>query len=303
MHPAPSIIVFTVLSGLGLGMVFWAGLGLGPDHGAARWWIAVLALGFAAGGGAASAGHLARPDRAWRAFSQWRSSWLSREACLMVAALGTFGMYAAGWTLGGVRFWPVGWIAAGLALATVYATAMIYAQLRTVPRWSLTPTPQTFLAFAGAGGLMGVEAASALGGADVSAGRVLLALALTAGVAVWWQTEAAGAGRRSTGSDIGTATGLGRLGRVRLFEPPHTGSNYLLDEMAYRVGRRRAYQLRLIGAVAGFLVPLALTLLAPLLGGWLMVPALVSHVAGVMALRWLFFAEAEHVQAFYYGMR
>jgi len=73
--------------------------------------------------------------------------------------------------------------------------------------------------------------------------------------------------------------------------------------MAYRVGRRRAYQLRLIGAVAGFLVPLAFTLLAPLLGGWLMVPALVSHVAGVMALRWLFFAEAEHVQAFYYGMR
>jgi DMSO reductase anchor subunit len=303
MHPAPSIIVFTVLSGLGLGMVFWAGLGFGPDGGAFRWWVAVVALGLAGAGGVASAGHLARPDRAWRAFSQWRSSWLSREACLMVAALGVFALYAAGWCLGGARFWPLGWIASGLALATVYATAMIYAQLKTVPRWSLTPTVQMFLAFSGVGGFLGVQGALALSGEDVSAGWLALGLALSAGFAVWWQTEAAGAGRRSTGSDIGTATGLGRIGRVRLFEPPHTGRNYLLDEMAYTVGRRRAHQLRLIGAWAGFLVPLALSLLAMLAGGWLLIPALILHLAGMLALRWLFFAEAEHVQALYYGMR
>ena len=303
MHPAPSIVLFTVLTGLGLGMIFWTGLGLGPDEGPYRWWVSVLSIGLAVAGAAASTGHLARPDRAWRAFSQWRSSWLSREACLMVAALGAFGIYAAGWCLGGARFWPLGWIVAGFALATVHATAMIYAQLKAVPRWSLTPTVPAFLAFAGAGGLLGAEAAAALAGAEVAEGAVLLALALAAGVAVWWQTEAAGAGRRSTGSDIGTATGLGRLGRVRLFEPPHTGRNYLLDEMAFRVARRRAWQLRLVGAVLGFLVPILLGLLAWPLGGWLMVPALLAHLAGMLALRWLFFAEAEHVQALYYGMR
>ena len=39
-HPAPSIIVFTVLSGLGLGMIFWIGLGLGGES---HWfgWLAV----------------------------------------------------------------------------------------------------------------------------------------------------------------------------------------------------------------------------------------------------------------------
>jgi DMSO reductase anchor subunit len=31
--------------------------------------------------------------------------------------------------------------------------------------------------------------------------------------------------------------------------------------------------------------------------------ALVAHVTGMLALRWLFFAEAEHVQALYYGKR
>jgi hypothetical protein len=30
---------------------------------------------------------------------------------------------------------------------------------------------------------------------------------------------------------------------------------------------------------------------------------LASHVAGVLAARWLFFAEAEHVVGLYYGVR
>lgn len=306
MHPAPSIIVFTVLSGLGLGMMFWAGAGLGPEEGAFRWVVSVLALGMAAAGGAASTGHLARPDRAWRAFSQWRSSWLSREACLMVAAIAVFGAYAALWCLWGVRLWGLGWLAAGLAAATVYATAMIYAQLASVPRWSLTPTPQLFVGLSAAGGLVGTEAAARLSGSSAAAGWAILALVLAAGLAVWWQTAAAGAGRRSTGSDIGTATGLGRFGRVRLFEAPHTGSNYLLDEMAFRVARKRAYQLRFLGGALGFGVPLLFLVLAavmPIGSGLLALLALASHVAGMLALRWLFFAEAEHVQAFYYGMR
>ena len=29
MHPAPSVILFTTLSGLGFGLLFWLGLGFG----------------------------------------------------------------------------------------------------------------------------------------------------------------------------------------------------------------------------------------------------------------------------------
>ncbi len=53
----------------------------------------------------------------------------------------------------------------------------------------------------------------------------------------------------------------------------------------------------------GYLAPLVLVLLGLILGGWLLAPALAAHVAGMLALRWLFFAEAEHVQALYYGRR
>lgn len=303
MHPAPSIVLFTVLSGLGLGLMVWLGLGLGPDEGAFRWLATALALALAGAGGLCSTGHLGRRENAWRAFSQWRSSWLSREACLMVAALAVFGLYAAIWCLGGVRVWGLGLAASALSVATIYSTAMIYAQLKTVPRWSATPTPVLFLVIGLTGGMLANAAVAGLVGAAVSGGLAALALVLAIGVTIWWQTSAAGAVRTSQGSSLESATGLGFMGRVRSFEAPHTGSNYLLKEMAYEIGRRHAFELRRIGAVLGFLVPLVLSVVALLIGGWLMVLAFAAHLAGMLALRWLFFAEAEHVQALYYGHR
>ncbi|MEM7742136.1 MAG: DmsC/YnfH family molybdoenzyme membrane anchor subunit [Pseudomonadota bacterium] len=308
MHPAPSLIIFTVLSGLGLGIIAWMGLGLGSESHLFGWIAGPLALAVAGIGGAMSVGHLARPDRAWRAFSQWRSSWLSREACLMVAAKVTFTIYLALWLLLDLRIAPLGWVAAALAGATVYATAMIYAQLRTVPRWSATPTPHLFIAMMMSGGVLAGSAIKALVGLDVPTGYVLLWLVGAAGTVVWWQTQAAGAPRGHDGSTMETATGLTGLGRVRQLEPPHTGSNYLLKEMAFEVGRKQAFKLRRFGALLGFLVPIMLALLAwgflPLgLAGVFLLLAVFCHVAGAMALRWLFFAEAQHVQALYYGMR
>src|SRR4051795_11224736 len=82
MHPTFSIVLFTTAAGAGFGLLFLLGLGaplwlLPPDS---LFGLAGLgtALVFAVGGLASSVFHLGRPERAWRAFSQWRSSWLSR---------------------------------------------------------------------------------------------------------------------------------------------------------------------------------------------------------------------------------
>ena len=101
------------------------------------------------------------------------------------------------------------------------------------------------------------------------------------------------------GGTIGEATGLGHLGKVRLLESPHSGENYLLKEMAHEVGRKHAQKLRIITLLFACLLPAVLLLLtAP--GHTTAAIAVVLHLIGLFASRWLFFAEAEHVVALYY---
>ena len=117
MHPAPSIIAFTVLSGLGLGLIATIGFGIGGQGHLFGWIAGPLALVLTAAGGLASLGHLGRPDRAWRALSQWRSSWLSREGVFMLATMVVFAAYLFLWLILDLRLATLGWLSAGLALA------------------------------------------------------------------------------------------------------------------------------------------------------------------------------------------
>ncbi|PWE33844.1 dibenzothiophene desulfurase [Maritimibacter sp. 55A14] len=291
MHPAPSIILFTTLSGLGFGLMIWMGLGFPGVTGWTAFAFAALACGLAGGGLVASTFHLRHPERALKAFSQWRSSWLSREGVLSVATLAAFAPYAAELWLYDMRLAGLGWLVAALALATVLATSMIYAQIRAVPRWHHWTTPALFVLHALAGGAL-------LAAQTYVAALLLLALG---GVQIYhWRK---GDIRfREAGTTAETATGLGRMGRVRLLEPPHTGRNYLLREMVHVVGRRHAERLRLISLAAGCLLPAFL--LSALPSGHLAAGiAVLLHLGGVLAGRWLFFAEAEHVVGLYYGRR
>ncbi len=288
MHPAPSIIAFTTFSGLGFGLLFWLGLGYPAVTGWVAFFFFAMAYLMAVGGLLASAFHLGNPQRALRAFSQWRSSWLSREAVLSVAALGIMAPYAAALVFSGWLLLPLGLVGAVLCAATVLATSMIYAQLKTVPRWNNWTTPALFMVLSLAGG-------AAFSGLAVVAPLLML----TAGglQLIAWQR---GDGRfAARGTTLATATGLGGIGRVRQFAPPHTGSNYLLKEMVFRVARKHALRLRVIALICMSLIPAALLALAPgSVGSGL---AILSHITGVLTARWLFFAEAEHVVGLYYG--
>src|SRR3989339_1493625 len=89
MHPAFSVIFFTTLSGAGYGLLAMvAALALQGDA-SSRVLVALLllALALVTVGLLSSLGHLGKPLRAWRAVSQWRTSWLSREG---LAALLTY---------------------------------------------------------------------------------------------------------------------------------------------------------------------------------------------------------------------
>ena len=92
MHPAFSVLFFSTLSGAGYGLLAWTMLLLAFERpGALMGNTPLLFLGLLAAamvlftiGLLSSLGHLGQPQRAWRAFSQWRTSWLSREGVMAV---------------------------------------------------------------------------------------------------------------------------------------------------------------------------------------------------------------------------
>ncbi|MEZ5776136.1 MAG: DmsC/YnfH family molybdoenzyme membrane anchor subunit [Hyphomicrobiaceae bacterium] len=317
MHPAYSVILFTTSSGAGYGLLVLLGLGgpaglLTPGRGLGIASFA-LALGLVSIGLLSSTFHLGRPERAWRAFSQWRTSWLSREGVLAVATYPAAVVAALGWiapqSFGAFQA-VAGVTAAVLALATLVSTGMIYASLRTIPRWSQPLTVPVYLALGLASGAVLLNALVHLAGSSDRFASAWLALGLT--IVAWLAKEGwwRGLGMVPLGLDAGDATGLKALGlgHVRTLEPAHTQPNYVMREMGYRIARRHADRLRGYARAGLFVVPAALLLLVATrnlpdeLLTLVSVLAVVAMAFGVLVERWLFFAEAEHVSMLYYGL-
>jgi DMSO reductase anchor subunit len=291
MHPAPSVIIFTTFSGLGFGLLIWLGLGFPGVTGFSAFAFFAIAYVMAVGGLMASTFHLGHPERAIKAFRQWRSSWLSREGICAVVALILMALYGAGLVFFDQRWGLLGILGAVFSLLTVFTTSMIYTQLKTIPRWKQEIlTPANFISLSLAGG--------ALLAGQVMAAIVLLLIAGAVQLATWIIGDSRFA---QSGTDMASATQLGTIGDVRAFEPPHTGTNYLLREFVHVVGRKHAQKLRIISIVLMAALPVILLLLP--FSHLLALIAVVAHIAGVLVARWLFFAQAEHVVGLYYGKR
>ena len=153
MRPTFSIILFTVLSGAGYGLWILVAAVLlastqstGFDSSALHLWPGWIGSSLLTGfvlvsvGLFSSMAHLGKPLRAWRAFSQWRSSWLSREGVaaaltyLPVVAIALFHLDAFPPGLSALPAVCAVLILIG-SVATIYCTANIYACLKPVPAW------------------------------------------------------------------------------------------------------------------------------------------------------------------------
>jgi DMSO reductase anchor subunit len=309
MHPAFSVIVFTVASGGGYSLLAIMGLlgalGLMPAE------RGIGVAGFALGFGAVSAGllsstlHLGHPERAWRAFSQWRSSWLSREAILALATLAPAAILAWFWVFDGRIDNLAAAATAILAGATISATAMIYASLRPVAAWHNCWTLPGYLALGlltGASWAAFLAASFGLGAAQAASLIVALAAILSGAIKLlYWRSI----DRDRQSLDAGSATGLGRFGTVRPFLSPHGEANYLMKEMGFRIARKHSLKLRRFALWGGLIAPGLLALVAGNAVGSgldiavLLLAALLNG-AGTLVERWLFFAEAKHVVMAYY---
>ena len=322
MHPAKSVILFTTTSGAGYGLIVVAFLfdllGLFPREPVAGIAVFAIALFLIVVGLLASTLHLGHPERAWRALSQWRSSWLSREG---VVALWTFLpiLAWAGLRLAnpegppGVAERAAGAVAALSALATLYCTGMIYASLKAVPDWATRLTPASYLILGPAtAGILFHAIAHWAGFAETKIVGEYIPPILLAGMVVkmaYWRRK----DRREKIHTAESATGLARNAdgtpdedaSVQMLEPPHGAPNYLMQEMGFRIARRHAARLKRTALLWTFLFPILAIWFAGHTGGlqkdFLVAVSLVTACVGIVAERYLFFAEAKHVQSLYYG--
>jgi len=307
MNPAWSVVIFTVLAGFGQGLaVALATAVLGGSLAPDAPFLAVslaAAVALLAGGLASSFLHLGHPRRAWRAAAMWRTSWLSREVIVLPAFVALLALWAALVWRGGpsplLRLLPVLAIAAAVLLW--FCTAMIYACIRFIQEWA---HPLTVLHYALAGLSSGMVLAVALAAGrgestlvGALAAPAVLATAAAAAVRVASLRRNAALRPRST---LQSATGIGapRLVQVTM---GFSGGSFNTREFFHGLAAAALRRVRISALLLGFLLPLLLAL-----AGWrtgsaaAWAAAVLVQAPGLLAERWLFFAQARHPQNLYY---
>lgn len=289
MHPAPSIILFTVLSGFGFGLISIIGLlqFLSVISMFDLIIYSIIGVIFATVGLVSSFFHLANKKNAIKSLSQWQTSWLSREAiasifCLLIV----FGNII--WAVYQNNYVSeVGVVLFFLSLFTIFTTSMIYAQLKTVPSWNNALTPAIFVCAALTGGAILLTDYASL---------VLLLVFGTLQISFWYIADR---GFQDKETSVGTALGYNKNEEIRPFDVAHTNRNYLLNEMVYKVARKHSVKIRYISFFMAFVFPMSLILIFPN-NFSVSVSAITIHLIGIYFSRWLFFAEAKHSVSFYY---
>lgn len=307
MHPAFSVIFFTVSSGAGFGLfallvladLLGLGGGLSTDQ---KLTAGIIALLLVSAGLSSSVFHLANPKNAWRAFSRYRTSWLSREGVFAVIffpfAIAYLGLTWLNWTQFDVLKMGAGVIAALLAWTTIFSTGMIYACLKTIRQWNSPLVPANYLALGHFLGALLLLAVASGGGVELGSyislamGLLVAAAALKAIYYFWIANPGAT-------SSIQTATGFTR-GTVRLLDTGHTHGTFLTQEFGFKIARQFSLLLKVVVFVAAFALPGVLLLAMLPTQDNLFVIAAVA-ILGIIAERWLFFAEARHVVNLYHG--
>ncbi|KVW97214.1 dimethyl sulfoxide reductase anchor subunit family protein [Thiobacillus denitrificans] len=308
MHPAFSVIFFTVASGAGFGLFsllfiadfFKLGGGFSQDQLVAG---GIIALALVVFGLLASTFHLANPKNAWRAFSRFRTSWLAREGVFAVVFMPLALIY-----LGSIMFEAPQWLRVGsgflaavMAWVTVFSTGMIYACLKTIRQWNTPLVPANYLALGYASGSLLLLLGAVLAGLDttpyiaMSALIVSIAAVLKAIYYFWIRSP-------GLSPTINTATGLTRA-QVKLLDTGHTHGTFLTQEFGFQIARQRASLLKAVVFVLGFALPgLMLMWVFNQQGGQTAaIIAALAGLGGAAVERWLFFAEARHVVNLYHG--
>jgi DMSO reductase anchor subunit len=304
MNPAYSVIFLTVLIGAGQGLflalfgIELAGFGAAPGERLTLAIGAAWALAFCGLGLVASFFHLGHPERAWRAAAQWRSSWLSREVIALPAFMAGCAAWGAAHALGLPGTRSLGTLAALLCLALFVCTGMVYASIRFLQEWASPLTLVNVLLIGCASGatlaaLLASLRAPALAPL-LSLAALLLTLAALAGRAAALARNA----RLKPRSTLQSAIGV-KHPAIRQRAQGFMGGSFNTREFFHGRSAAALRAVKWFFIAAGFAAPAALLALAPAAPAVLLAAAALQ-LAGLLAERWFFLAQARHPQNLYY---
>ena len=307
MRPQFSIIFFTTLAGMAQGLLFFLALINLEAPVLSATFLSNLALPVSfillTLGLIASFFHLGHPERAWRAAMMWRTSWLSREVIalpvVMLLTMITF-LYI---NSGIVPAWL--WTAVILStLALWICTAKIYQCIRFIQEWSHPSTLTNFILLGlSSGGLLlefllliwndpnmpvGINLVSGIN-------FILLFLALNLKLWMWRRNQ-----KLKPKSNLASATGI-KSSNIRQTSMGFMGGSFNTREFFHHQTDRVINNIRKITLLMVYVVPmilLAFNINSP--SAPQITLALAIHYFGLLAERWMFFAEANHPQNLYY---
>jgi|TARA_B100001059_G_scaffold201726_1_gene209246 sulfite dehydrogenase (quinone) subunit SoeC len=309
MHPSKSIIFFTVSSGTGYGIIlclsylaFVTDINFDNNF---KLLLMITSFVFISSGLLSSTLHLGHPERAWRSFSQWKSSWLSREGLAAVITFFPLMIFYLLWYLDKVLYIYFLHLTSALCLITIYCTGQMYATLKTIPAWNNKLVTPIYTINAICMGALTVYCFTRFYEFEINylyhLTIVSLSLCLSLKLIYWYVIS------KKTISTAGSATGLGKNKSISLFEGPHTGKNFLTTEMINKIKKEKANFLRLNFGILTCILPIYMVIQESslIVDNFILkltfLFVLIFALIGMLIERYLFFIQAKHVVSLYYG--
>jgi DMSO reductase anchor subunit len=323
MNPAFSVIFLTTLIGAGQGLFLalitaqvYSGVELVTVDEAGYFYAlgSVIALVLLLLGLISSIFHLGRPERAWRAATMWRTSWLSREVIALPAFMGMVFIYALihglGWDFTVIQVTSeiaiplsiiIGMIATLLCFVLFLCTGMIYAAIKFLQEWA---TPLTLMNFTLLGMASGFGLAAVYAFLRETPELINLfagwALLLTLLAAITRISALIRNSRLKPKTTAKSAIGI-RHPKITQMAQGAMGGSFNTREYFHGQTDNIVKLVKWSFLILVFLLPTILLTIALItqLGIFLLVSISLQYV-GLIAERWFFFAQANHPQNIYY---
>jgi len=308
MHPSKSIIFFTVISGTGYGIfigllfnILFIEISYSLNY---KLFISLVSFLMIVLGLLSSTLHLGHPERAWRAFSQWKSSWLSREGLVSVITFFPMVLFYYFWinNINGYVFLLI--ILCIFSLLTIFCTGQMYATLKTIPSWNNSLVTPIYIFNGITVGSLFVYSINFYFNYNIFLYEkfiiITIILNLLLKISYWILI------RQKTDTNIQTAVGI-KSKNISFFEGPHTGKNYLTTEMINKSNNKNNNFLRLTFCILTFIIPMYMinqysTLIVDqFILKLSMIFVFILALVGMIIERYLFFIQSKHVVGLYYG--